>query len=64
MDVIDCCETIKETDGKAHAPRCAFWCNLCGRRKGVSCNCSQPFSERVKQLRIDRAALKRFHEGS
>lgn len=64
MDAIDCCSTVKETEGAAHGARCKFWCNLCKRRKGVGCNCKQPFSERVKQVRLDREALKRFHEGS
>lgn len=62
-DPIDCCKTVKETEGAFHGYSCVYWCAQCGRRKGVSCTCTMTFSERMESITLDLSALKRFHEG-
>lgn len=62
-DPINCCNTVKETEGAFHGYDCLYWCAQCGRRKSVSCSCTMTFAERMKSIGIDRAALRRFHKG-
>lgn len=62
MSALDCCPEVRQED--SHGKMCGYFCYRCGRRKGVGCSCDLSFSDRMKLINLDRAALRRFHEGS